>query len=356
MFAALWSRLRLEAPNLRTRDPARDRAVKRRGMLYLLVAGSVLISVPAWAGTAHAERGPLIAIVALGVALAAVTSLVSRTAVGPVLVLVQVAAAALITAAVRFGGDAAPTLALLYLWLALYAAYFDSRAWLTVQLAVILIGAAAALLGAGADPAVWIITAAAVLLTAALWRLLRDRVYVLLALLAEAARTDPLTGLLNRRAIEERLEAELARSTRAAKPLSIVMVDLDGFKRVNDEFGHHAGDEALEAFAEILRTCARRSDAIARMGGDEFALVLPETDAADAERLAERIAGRLNATPIGGSIRVTATTGRASFPQDGATFDELFRVADGALYAGRGASSRRQPGVSSIDTRRAAGA
>ena len=106
--------------------------------------------------------------------------------------------------------------------------------------------------------------------------------------LLNLAITDPLTGLLNRRKFEEMLENEVARARRYG-PLSLLMIDLNLFKQVNDQFGHPAGDEVLKKAAELLRSCCRETDACARIGGDEFAVILPHTSAAAAAVVRDRI-------------------------------------------------------------------
>ena len=106
--------------------------------------------------------------------------------------------------------------------------------------------------------------------------------------LLNLAITDPLTGLLNRRKFEEMLENEVARARRYG-PLSLLMIDLNLFKQVNDRFGHQAGDEVLKKAAELLRSCCRETDACARIGGDEFAVILPHTSAAAAALVRDRI-------------------------------------------------------------------
>ena len=105
----------------------------------------------------------------------------------------------------------------------------------------------------------------------------------------DANRTDPLTGLLNRRAFEELLELELERATRAGRPLSVVVGDIDGFRAVNERHGHAAGDAALQAVAQNALKWKRRIDHAARIGGEEFALLLPETDERGAFIVAERL-------------------------------------------------------------------
>ncbi len=148
---------------------------------------------------------------------------------------------------------------------------------------------------------------------------------------------DPLTGFYNHRFLHERLGEEVVRSQRARRPLSVLMLDLDDFKLVNDTFGHLFGDRVLTFTAELIRSTLRASDLAARYGGDEFALILPETDAADARRTAERILEAFRDRPFVGEQRgpvpLAASIGVATFPDDGRTATELIAAADIALYA-----------------------
>ena len=150
----------------------------------------------------------------------------------------------------------------------------------------------------------------------------------------EQAVTDDLTGLANRRQFLYRLELELQRSERMDEPLAIVFADLDHFKDVNDRFGHDAGDEVLRLFATVLRDHSRTIDLPARLGGEEFAVILPGTDAEGARTFAERVRATTEALrpPIpGGSVRVTASFGIAS-SAIALTRQELLNAADVALY------------------------
>lgn len=145
------------------------------------------------------------------------------------------------------------------------------------------------------------------------------------------ARVDDLTGTLNRRAFFARLDDELARAGRYGGGVTLVLCDLDGFKAINDRFGHPAGDEALRSFAQRLEGNLRGSDSVGRIGGDEFGLVLIGADASDEGAILARLARSLLAGPPGAED-VQASFGAARFPEDGATRDELVAAADARLY------------------------
>jgi diguanylate cyclase (GGDEF)-like protein len=158
--------------------------------------------------------------------------------------------------------------------------------------------------------------------------------------------TDPLTGLYNRRLFAESFEKELNRARRYGLPLGIVILDLHRFKEVNDKYGHPRGDEVLRAAATTLQKALRTSDSAFRIGGDEFALLLPQTDAAQAIALSRRIETVFAETlrPLQLSFSVTMDHGVATFPQDGDQSDQLIRVADERLYRFKHANNVRTPG------------
>ncbi len=148
------------------------------------------------------------------------------------------------------------------------------------------------------------------------------------------ALTDPLTRLANRRAFDARIVEEFSRATRSTSALSLAILDLDHFKRRNDAFGHQAGDGCLILLASVLLANSRQGDTVARIGGEEFAMILPSTDAAQAGRLLRRIATALRLDPcVGGPL--TFSAGVVQSGEDGVGPADLIRLADTAMYAAK---------------------
>ena len=158
--------------------------------------------------------------------------------------------------------------------------------------------------------------------------------------LARMARSDPLTGLLNHGAFHERLAQEVKRSARHGHPLSLALLDIDHFKLVNDLHGHRAGDETLRTVADLVRAQARESDVLGRVGGEELAWLMPETDLPGAAQAAERLCAFIATTPIEPVGRVTASIGVAELEVD-ASVGELFGLADAAMYRAKDAGRNR---------------
>ena len=167
------------------------------------------------------------------------------------------------------------------------------------------------------------------------------RIVALRARISDAARTDPLTGLLNRRALEELLDTELERASRADRPLSVIVGDLDSFATVNEHHGHAAGDSALQLVAGSCLKWKRRIDQAARIGGEEFALLLPETDERGAFIVAERLRRATHRTFADVSIPVTISFGVASSPAHGTDPVSLLRAAELAMAAAKDLGSDR---------------
>lgn len=157
--------------------------------------------------------------------------------------------------------------------------------------------------------------------------------------LEELSVRDGLTGLYNRRELEKRLHQEIQRAHRYRRSLSVLMLDIDHFKNVNDHYGHQAGDEVLITVADLIQLNVRPVDVVCRYGGEEVAIILPETDEAGARSVAERIRGTVEdsvtTTPQGDTVHVTVSIGLAVFPRDGDTAASLIHTADQALYAAK---------------------
>jgi len=165
------------------------------------------------------------------------------------------------------------------------------------------------------------------------------------ATLQLVARTDQLTGLPNRRALMESSEAMVSLSVRHAQPLSVVMIDIDLFKRINDALGHAAGDRTLIELAVAMRQAMRRGDTLGRFGGEEFVVLLPQTDGEAALSMAEKLRLRIAALRIalenGGQVQCTASLGVASLRPGETTIDPVLARADRALYQAKAGGRNR---------------
>ena len=157
----------------------------------------------------------------------------------------------------------------------------------------------------------------------------------LFAQMQQQALTDGLTGCYNRRSFELQLERDLHLATRMRQPLSLIMLDLDNFKHINDQSGHDAGDVALCMLAENLREELRAVDTAARFGGDEFVIILPQANCDGAMLVAERLRKRVAQMEVPGFGQVTASFGVATFPMHASSRDTLVVAADRALYTSK---------------------
>ncbi len=157
---------------------------------------------------------------------------------------------------------------------------------------------------------------------------------------------DPLTGLFNRTFFFAAVDREIARSTRSGRGFCLLMMDLDELKAINDKYGHFVGDRVLRGVGEVIRAGVRRIDTAARYGGDEFVVLLPETEASGAYVLAEKI--RLGATDLnlpGVGVKTSLSVGVVGYPDDGRTSDELMISADQAMYASKRGGKNRVMGI-----------
>jgi diguanylate cyclase (GGDEF)-like protein/putative nucleotidyltransferase with HDIG domain len=248
--------------------------------------------------------------------------------------------------AVVFSGEGTSAYLLFYLWVAFYAFYFLPRrgamglAGFTVLnyagvLAYFRVAGAAHGSPDNGDISAMVLTTGTVAVSGVFILLLRERVGGLIRQLTEAASTDHLTGLLNRRGFQRVIETELARSARSERPFSLLLGDCDFFKHLNDSLGHQAGDQALIMIGRMLEGDKRRVDVPARIGGEEFALVLPEADHHDAYLTAERLRTRFAEVFASQPIPLTMSFGVATYGLHGTDADSLMRAADEALYAAK---------------------
>jgi diguanylate cyclase (GGDEF)-like protein len=227
-----------------------------------------------------------------------------------------------------------------YLWVVLYAAYYFGR--LATAMQVAFVAACYTVVLAVVNPgdvatSRWLSTVGLVVGTAVVVRLLSERIECLVASLRAAAHTDSLTGLANRLAFEDAYAREAARSARHGTHFALLLADLDRLKEINDRYGHAAGDEAICEVASVLRQTLRASDFPARIGGDEFAVLLPGSDVEGAKRLGERLAHSLcERGPA--ELSLGLSYGIAIPGDDGAALDDLMRSADDALYASKDAA------------------
>jgi diguanylate cyclase (GGDEF)-like protein len=239
------------------------------------------------------------------------------------------AAAALVAALVALTGDGAALRVCVPVALAAAAGCGSPRSSALAVAVVVAAAVTATRIDCAQPPALWaalsVPVACAGLLHVVRTNLERDRDG-----LRDFALTDPLTGVANRRALLVAAEHEIARHRRAERPFAVVMIDLDGFKQINDRFGHAAGDDLLRDVAAALGEAMRGQDTVARFGGDEFCVLAPDTDAAGTEPLCERVIAAIRGVTAG-MHHVRGSVGAAVFPEDGGQPGDLIDVADERL-------------------------
>jgi diguanylate cyclase (GGDEF)-like protein len=327
----------LRAP---TRPPG---APHRRGVEYrrrvggamLVAAGLLGVAVIALPDSRSTWPLVLCSLVAIAVGATLVTRPLmvprwaSQALIGGVTVLIALAASS------SHAGGRAGDVEVFYVLIAVYAFYFfpvrqalGQVAFAGVAYAWVLWGTTTASTGA----ARWATTVTGMLVAGAMVRAMNREVDHLVGELDATAARDPLTGVLNRRGLGERLGIELTRSRRTSEPLTMIAVDLDGLKEINDEYGHAAGDEALALAAGVMRSVLRDVDVLARFGGDEFLVLLPNCDLANGGRIAETLRAAVARAAEGGSWPVTISLGVACAPPLALDEDALTGAADGALY------------------------
>jgi diguanylate cyclase (GGDEF)-like protein len=240
----------------------------------------------------------------------------------------------LVTYAVEFFSDPGRGVwSIFYVAVALQAGYFLSRWWAAGEVALVAVAYGLVMWGQEAAFEVWIGTVSTVALAAWMVGTMRIRLRRLIMRLADAARTDADTGLLNRRGLQEIAELELERARRGDRPVSIVVIDIDRFKDYNEDHGHPASDRALKTLAGLIHQNKRRIDAAARISGEEFALLAPDTDEHGAYVLADRL--RREVREAFATTGLTVSLGIASYPKHGGTAEELMTGADRAVFAAK---------------------
>ena len=249
----------------------------------------------------------------------------------------------LTSCAVYLSGDVTSGYAFFYIWPCIFAFYFFS--WREAMLNVVNVCLNYAVViavmdGSGSGlatgvPHHFVMTVGTLVVAGASLLALRSRVDKLFARLTDAARTDALTGLPNRVAFHEAVEREVDRAAPAQRPVSVLVIDLDRFKQVNERYGIAAGDQIVQSVGAFLQKETRLIDFVARTGGEEFAVILPEWDQHNAFLMAEELLGRLREEFSAPRVEITASIGLASYPEHAADHAELLGVADKAMHAAK---------------------
>jgi len=320
-------------------DAGFDSSLMAKALAGLFAAGATLaLATVALPHSARASVVGLLAIVGIAYVVAGVLYWRASTLSGWTLRLALAWGSTLVTGVAYFSGQSPSPLVFFYLWVFLYSAYFFTTREMVVQ--IVYVGLAyAALLAArppvSGVPAWWLVGMGSLLVAAVLIRSMRERVELLIASLYDAARTDPLTKLPNRRGFRELLDLEIERARRGEGQVALLVADMDRFKEVNDRAGHAVGDAALQRVARLLEAGKRTIDGLARVDGEKFALILPDTDPHGAFAIAERLRCAVRDEFAHDAVPVTISFGVASYGQHGETAASLLRAADEALYAAK---------------------
>jgi diguanylate cyclase (GGDEF)-like protein/putative nucleotidyltransferase with HDIG domain len=354
MDPPLRERLRWRNASENSVEAPAARAMMARTATLLAAAAAVVCLVGVFVpGDAQLDDDVLLvaasAAALLGALLLIVYDRVPRWAFHPIVFL----GTAISTAAAYGWGSESAYGPLPFVWVTLLAFYFFGRAAALVHLALMAAGYALAL--GLEDPSEspldgWVATVVTLLVTGLFVSVVRDRLARLIGRLSDAAHRDALTQLLNRRGFQTVFDMELERARRADQPLSLIVGDLDRFKRVNDAYGHAVGDAVLSYVAEAIKRAKRGFDSAARVGGEEFAVLAPDCDEHGAYMLAERIRAAVHeaVSEKQEEAQLTISFGISTFPLHGQSADGLLRSADQALYAAKRLGRNRSV-ISSAD-------
>jgi diguanylate cyclase (GGDEF)-like protein len=344
----LRDRLRWRREEIVASLEATDPSVVARSLAYLFAIGALLVlAFPLLPG--QQLRYPALTLVPVGVAFVTSVCLILVYDRTPPWILTALPSfGTLLVTLVVIGSmpSAGPAVVFIYFWVILAGIYFSGLRTGAAHLLGVAIGFGVAVIVADIPQGLmlWLMGMSSLTVTGVLLHLLRQRADTLILRLDEAAKTDPLTGLANRRAFDAVFDEEVYRAKRTGRPLTLLLVDLDGLKAINDDYGHAAGDVALRLVADVLRL-QRRTDRAARLGGDEFAVLLPDTGVAGALGVAERLCAGVRDAGASG-FPITLSLGIACTPGDGTTPEELHQAADAALYA-----AKRRGGDQAVEKR-----
>jgi diguanylate cyclase (GGDEF)-like protein/putative nucleotidyltransferase with HDIG domain len=341
MDPPLRERLRWRNATTHGVEAPATRATMARTAALLCAAGALVAVVGAVVpGDAEFDRGVLLATAAGAAALGALVLLVPDR-LPPIAFHAVVVLGAALASTMAYGwGTQSAYGPLPYVWVTVFVFYFFSRGAALVHLALVAAGYALVLVleEPSENPLDgWLATVLTLLVTGLFVSFVRDRLEGVFARLSEAALRDPLTDILNRRGFQRVFDTELERARRADQPLSLIVGDVDRFKRVNDAHGHAAGDTALRRVAEAINGAKRGFDSAARVGGEEFAVLAPDCDEHGAYMLAERIRAAVHEalSQLPDETPLTISFGISTYPLHGQSADGLLRTADQALYAAK---------------------
>jgi diguanylate cyclase (GGDEF)-like protein/putative nucleotidyltransferase with HDIG domain len=316
-----------------------------RVLASFYVAGATLVLVTlALPHAADASEAGLLAIALNAYAIGAAMLWRARRLPAWTLPLALAWGSVLVTGVAWCSAERPSPLVFFYLWVFLYSAYF-----FTTRIALAQVALVAVLYGvllrartpAAGAAAWWTVGIATMAIAAIVIRVMRGHVELLIARLSDAARTDPLTQLPNRRGFRELLDLEMERARRGGVPMTLLAGDVDHFKDVNDRAGNHVGDAVLQQVAALLREGVRQLDVPARIGGEEFAVILPGADAQAAFGVAERLRCRVRDAFADATVPITISFGIASHPAHAETAASLVRAADEALYGAKESGRNR---------------